>query len=495
MSIGPSGLFPGIADSANALLAGEDMAAGNIRLSGWWLAPDNYWGLDEALIAVVYALTHNAALTLRLVPAINLECLAGCIIALLLRQNFWQRLFVAGAFILIPAIHGEILYFLFLAPFHVLTAACIMLSIWLSARILDGTSRRYPCLLLLVLVVIDASASDPLFYYLGCIPMVLALIAVQTVSWTQRAKIILLIILSAYLGHLIPDLNERHGGFFYWRLGDRFNLGAGAMVSLLRLGQTILQSLGAWPGQGDFLGAVIRLPLLAAAIIPVCGIGLAWLRHFKTPVRPAPVFIDLALLLVICADLGAMWVQSVNPDGADARFLLPAWAAAAALAARFYKPAGYKICYFLVIAGIAFGADVMMIIKQPAGDLFKGHLKTLVTVLEQNDVKYGYATYTLAGPLTVLSDGELNILGVVNLAKPPASLTGHQNLVFPYTWFARSNWYQKTIDTPDFFCITDADDASLSPVLLVKAFGVPRQVIRQGGYTILIFAGPRPPLL
>jgi hypothetical protein len=334
-----SGLFPGIADSANALLAGQDMAAGNIRLRGWWLAPDNYWGLDEALLALVYAFTHNAALTLRLVPAINLDCLAGCILALLPRQSFWQRFFVVTAFILIPSIHGEILYFLFLAPFHVLTAACIMLSIWLSARILEGSGRDYPYFLPLVLVVIDAAASDPLFYYLGCLPIVLALIAVQTANWKQRAKIILLIMLCAYLGHLIPDLNERHGGFIYWRLGDRFHLGAGAMVSLLQLGQTILQTLGAWPGQGDVLGAVIRLPLLGVAIFSAYSVGLAWILHFKTPVGRAPVFIDLALLLVMGADLGAMWVQTVNPDGADARFLLPAWAAAAALAARYYKPA------------------------------------------------------------------------------------------------------------------------------------------------------------
>lgn len=136
----------------------------------------------------------------------------------------------------------------------------------------------------------------------------------------------------------------------------------------------------------------------------------------------------------------------------------------------------------------------MMIIKQPGGELFRGNLPGLVAVMERNNLKYGYATYTLAGPLTVLSEGKLNVLGVVNLAKPPPALPGHQNLVFPYTWFARSNWYQRAADAPDFFCITAADDASLSPVLLVQAFGPPLRVIQEGGYSILIFSGPRPAL-
>lgn len=451
-------LEPVNSDTANALLAAQNMAAGNWRLHGWFMAPDNYLGLDEVSYALIWRLTDNAFLTLRLVPALQWTGLMMLATYLGTRhERTVQSLAILSVVLLVPVFGPMTGHLYFQAPFHIPTTICMLLVVSFSNFLLTSRRPKWLWASLLAIITIDASFSDPFFQFILTIPLLLALWLTRSAASRRIAILYLVCVVS---GMVLLHVNTATGGFTQPMSNvPRFIALHDIPAEIGRTMQAWLGILGYSPADQPVLPrllTILRIPLVLLLLLPLLGC----VRRIRTL-----DFIDLCLLLIVGANLGAVIVTSAISDVSTERYLLPAWVCAAILAAKFARKDTVITAYCLALAGWALGAGFLRLTHAPeAGIRFSAGEAPYIAALRARGLTRGYAGYWQASDTTVATGGEIKIRTLV---------LGKNGKLGAYDWFARKDWYNGAPHSARFFVSTAAGSSWPRPATILATFGTP----------------------
>jgi hypothetical protein len=488
LCLGLFSLRPTNSDDVNMLWAASDMAKGNWRLHGWILSPDNFWGLELPLAAAIQNLTGNALLTLCLVPAIAWLMLGGAAIFAAATgsglRNGAVVIFLTPV-LLIPLHAKNSADFFAGAPYHVLTVAAIMISLALAEFLMKAGRHRKLSFIAFGLVVCDASASDPTFLFLGVVPILAALAVADLPPEASRLRLAGVTIGAAAVGRMVIALNDATGGF----TAAPTNLFFTDLFSIPRsLGIIVKSALdvlncdpfGLSLGQAKI--QLIRIPLLAMLCLAVWRTGrqLAASLRASSKTSRAPSFVDTALCVLVVANIGLLVLSNQAVDMGSARLILPAWVAAAVLAARRLELGFGTLAYCALTATLAIGADIQVLVRQPA-DHFTPSTRQLAACLTALDLKQGYASYWNASAPMLATGNSVTI----RAARTDGTLK-------PFLWLANTVWFHPFPASSDFFVVTAANDPDISPAAVRATFGLPAASVAIGEFLIEIY-GHAPP--
>ncbi|MBU6419283.1 MAG: hypothetical protein KGQ79_06085 [Proteobacteria bacterium] len=448
-------------DTANAMLVAQDLASGNWRLHGWFMAPDNFLGLDEVFYALIWRITHDTFLTLRLVPVLQWSGLALLAIFLATRSRFlFQSLFILSATFLVPVFGPYTEHLYFQAPFHVLTTICMILAVMLCGRLCEAGRLDWLWTGIFAFIVIDAAFSDPFFQFILTGPLLLALWICKPPSFRQIA---LLYLVCVVCGMLLERLNILTGGF------TQPATNIPALASLSAIPGEIYRTALLWPvvlgcfpsGQPLWLMilAGLRIPLILLLFVPVFQCALSF-RKLE--------FTDLCLLLIVIANMCAVVFTNASADISTARFFLPAWVCASILAAKFMRKHTAIAGYSLIISALALAVCVMKI-----GQFSEKSVRFLsqdggyIAALETRGLTRGYAGYWQASDTTVATGGKIKVAAVI---------LDQQGHLSAYDWFAKQSWYKGDAASTRFFVSTSNDRGGPNPKAIIAMFGKPDDV-------------------
>ncbi|HQT64920.1 MAG: hypothetical protein B7Z75_10645 [Acidocella sp. 20-57-95] len=483
------------ADQVNALYLAQDMLAGNWRLHHWWMAPDNYWGLDELIFAAVWTITHNAILTIRLVPIIGWMCL-GIIIVILgagadLKRGKYGSLLILAAIIIIPISGPFVTDFYFNAPLHIPTIAAIFLVIAILEPALPAVKLGFGRIIALGLISIDAAFSDPLFIYVGILPIIIALLLLSSAAVPKRLQIIAILIGSLILAKLALYLNSTTGGFSFYSLPYEIHTLAELPAVIYLDAQGILSVFGCWSPVLQFPDtaiALIRVPLLIFILMPCFAAGIAILKKiifFRTTKHQLD-FIETVLCLMIMANLFALIVPNTVQKLADIRFFLPSWVALAILAARHFRLNFLSASYFGIVCVVAIMTDIATCIQGRNITPFPEEPLSVAAALEAHHLHYGYAIYWEASETMAAGDGSLTVRSI----SPNPSGPG----IVSTKWFTKADWYLGNPNTKQFFVLIPYQHNLMTAQDVITSFGKPAEIVPVGADFIYIYNGPLPAL-
>ena len=453
-------------DTANALLAAQDIAAGNWRLHGWFMAPDNYLGLDETLYALIWSLTGKAFLTLRLVPAIQWAGLMVLACYLGMRAEApLQSLAILAALLVVPVFTPFTAHVYFQAPFHIPTTICMLLTVMLCDRLLKAGRLEWKWAGPLALITVNAAFSDPFFQFTLTFPLLFAL-------WGSRAavyqRIALLYLLCVACGMLLVHMNAATGGFTlpYTNLP---RLAAVQYIALEIKGTTLmwLGLLGCIPFEQPFWLAIYAV-MRAVLILFLFYRALRLVRRIH-----ALEFIDLCLLLIIGGNIGELIFTKSISFLLTQRFLLPAWVCCAILAAKLARKDKVVAGYCVILASLAFAVCLVNLARAPGASIrFSPGETSYITALEAKGLFHGYAEYWQASDTTVATNGKIDI-AAIHLVK--------DRKLEAYDWFAKQSWYDGGAANRPFFVSVSGNLLRLQPGAVFTTFGKPDEIFTTPG--------------
>lgn len=107
------------------------------------------------------------------------------------------------------------------------------------------------------------------------------------------------------------------------------------------------------------------------------------------------------------------------------------------------------------------------------------NMRGLTDYLQENDLNYGYATFWNAGKNTVLSNGDVQINGI---------LLGNGKIT-PRLWLSSENWYEPDAWQGDtFLLLTEEEWRQLTAGDSANTvYGTPERELQYGGYHILAY--------
>ncbi len=479
-------------DQANALLVAQDMVAGNWRLHGWWMAPDNYWGLDELVFAAVWATTHHAILTIRLaaiVAWIGLGVVMLCLGAGV-RRGRLMGLLVLLATILIPNTGAYAALFYFNAPLHVPTVTFIILDLMMIQALLNNPTRFWARWMVFLFISVDAAFSDPLFIYLGALPIIVALLLNASASRVMRISLVLATGLAVMMAKLLVWINADSGGFHPLQLQVVLQSIYSVPHTIVLSALAVMSIFGCVPVGHDrlqILIAVLRLPMIGYVFVVVFRVAklILW-RIFKEPRWATNLdFIDTALCLILCADLASVLLSTAFQDMAGVRFFLPAWVAASILAARYIDASRTNIIYFSVVSMIAIFMAGWAAFNAPPGVNFPAPTMALVEALEQHQLRYGYGTYWQASDAVAASGGEVMMRAVI---------ADHTGRLMPYRLFSKTEWYAGQPDNSEYFIVIPDDKIWYDQADVESRFGAPKIRFHVNDMWVYVYSGGLPSL-
>lgn len=445
-------------DTANALLAAQDIASGNWRLHGWFMAPDNYLGLDEASYALIWSITHNTLVTLRLVPVLQWSGLAFLAARLTTRGGFsFQSVFILAATLLVPAFgpYSEHLYFQ--APFHVPTTICMILSVMLCGSLYKTGRLDWLWTSIFALIVIDASLSDPFFQFILTGPLLLALWICKPPSYNQIA---LLYLVCVICGMLLERLNILTGGFM--QPATNIPVLASPLAipgEIYRTTLLWLVVLGCFPSDQQFwpmILAGLRIPLILLLFVQILQCARS-LRRLE--------FTDLCLLLIIIANMCAVGFTNASAYILTSRFFLPAWVCASILAAKFIRKHTAIAGYSCIISVLALAICILKIGRFPEKSVhFLCQDGGYLAALEARGLTRGYAGYWQASDTTVATGGKIKVAAII---------LDQQGHLSAYDWFAKQSWFKGDTASTRFFVSTSNFRGGPNSEAIIAMFGKP----------------------
>jgi hypothetical protein len=386
---------------------------------------------------------------------------------------------VLGAALLVPVHTKNAADFFSEAPLHFLTVASMLASIGLVARVLED-GRRWGSLALLGVVSVDAAASDPMFVVLGSLPMVAALVLAELPDAVPRWRLAAGVLAAAALGRGLVALNTACGGFVAPPTPLAFAVYEDLAASLAITVRAVIDVLGCDPFGLSLRQAeidLLRLPLLLVLGVPFYRLGWAVVARVRRRGK-APGFVETSLWLLAAAAMGVMLVTSKVHDVPSIRFILPAWAAACVLAARWdWK--GWRVpIYATVLVVVALGADAQAVARSvpPA---FTPMNQELADCLETLGLHEGYGTYWRASAVSLASGGAVMSRAV--------SIDWSTRALEPMMWMSDIGWYEPFPVGKAFFVISEPGDAMLPRPAVLARFGVPAASLVVDGAVVDVY--------
>jgi hypothetical protein len=472
-------------DEADGLLEAQDLARGNVFLSGWTVQEDSFYTLYLPVSAV-------------LVRGFGLA--AGIIIGV-----SWGAyvLMGVGAFLAarcrgVPPFAVALVLFLFfglLTPFqsslyfyymgHALTMAHVLLALAALRWGLRGEApgRRRGGLLLFGGLLFMAVAGDPLAVYAFVVPLLGAvlLVGARRREWRTGAAVALAavapVLLAKGLAHFlatqgfyITNINSSFWDNFATRGRLPFNIYL-YYNSWLALAGVYLPG---WPALSLALTALRLAGAGAAVLLTVRRLAV------KTVTDWDDYFLDALLVLGIAVNQ-IEFVSYANLFGlSEARYLMPGAVYAAILAARRFAPLLVELWRRAVpparvvllgagLAAIALAVGPLWAINETPINDAETHLAEW---LESQGLRSGYGGYWQANILRVVSHEAVQVAPVYRRVDLKLA---------PFDWLAKADWFRQ----PANFLVyqTETELASAASATL----GPPSAVHDVAGFHVLVW--------
>lgn len=488
-------------DDANNFLAGLEMAAGNWRLHGWVLAPDNFFTTDifgEALLIKIFGV-HPYLMQLLSAIIWSLVIFVGIILSSKkTRKSVVAIIAITTMLALtIPAGQG-VMSFTTRVASHAFSILLGLLTFWLIARMTERQYRIFSLQsLCLVLLVFAGSFADPIYIVMSCLPA-LVVFFVRPIKFRSNRNLIIACMLIGILSarYCLKGV-AIHGGFDSSSLTISF-AGSSEIIDRTRFAfLSIIKLFGA-----DFSGMVInksfyngpyiyllRLPFFLAFILVVIDAGLKFLRFMYF--WPSEIkedletdFLDQVLFLSVVLSMSAVIVTTASSDPTAVRYFIPSFVTGAILVTRRYS----SLPIFSLYTATAFVGSLIFVVHV----IHSGPKKAIVAnesimalngTLRSLDLHHGYAGYWQSSILSAVSKRDAQVLALVGGG-------GGYLQVFP--WFANLDWYRDAATNwrgKIFFIARDSnsDGLDLSQNLVIEQFGSPDQIVHSGPFLIDIY--------
>ena len=496
------------ADSAVMnMLAQEIHDSGQFFPRGWNYANGDLWVLfpHTVIVALLAVLPNTFALhaVSGLVTAVMvLGALYWCGATLgQSRLARWVALAVFSGGISVNMaenLYGQAAYGMLFAQ------ACLLASSGWRLLHSEGAARwRWGALFALLVVLVFWSNPARAAVYYG-LPLIAATVALRYLPRLQgggfgvplRGAATLLATLLAALaagallhGHYVKLVGSSGLAPATW-------LGFDGMVrNALGTARGLLNLFGGTPPEGGLVikaaGAGQALRLLAA--LSVLGL-LPWAlrRAFSEPQRPARLFfavfvlvsLSINLLVAVCTSLPDM-----SAPEASVRYLVPSLLCALVLLVGiavddFHWRGAAPALAVAALAVMALSARPAYQLERTPGYFPKAGIAAyspyhqFAAFLDQQGLRYGYATFWHAGRLTLLSDGKVKVrqIGLDN------------GLPVPVRHLSSDRWYDAATWTgPTFLMLTEAEAAATDWARVDRLAGKPSRVIAHRGWKIYCY--------
>jgi hypothetical protein len=490
------------ADGVNLYLRGLDMAAGNWRLRGWYVPIANYWFQDSLVYSLGALIIGNHPFMMVVVPAI--EWVAVIISAFILtqrglekRNQTWSIVSVL-AILTFPVMRDPITQYI-TSGYHVLTVFQSLLLFLLAHRFLDR-GGAFPVTLFLVLGTITV-AGDPTAVLSAALPVGGA--ALVTGESTQRRRLIVatMALLIVVLGYGLVAVNRAAGGFstlydtppFY--VIDASHPTSSTAFRFAPLADiprntsfTFQAILGFWGA--NFFGQpviqtipqLIRLPLLAVSFWTVV-VAMRRIVAAATRLTSAPFgLLDCTLALGVLAVIAGCLLSNVMIVPAGGRHVLPTVVYAAILTAR--QAPQFKaraMVSTLALVGSLMAVNAYNLTIHPHLQLYPEAATKLAHWLQNQRLRFGYATYWTASPVTVASGNSVRVLALIQ----------ENGRLIPRLAETCGDWYPNPLNSRHpFFVIVDPPEmvgSTFKGSDCKSLFGPPSESTAVAGFTVNIY--------
>lgn len=432
--------FPRTSDMAATMLAGQDMAAGNWRLAGWWLPTDPFVTTDIPLYALLTAIDGANPLALYHAPALIWAAIATLGVAIARRPSqTGPTLRPTAATVLLLALPILPLtgpaYKISESPIHngtmVLLLACfLMLDAALRTPHPARPVAAYASLLTL------ATIGDPMAIFIGAGPIIAAsLLAIRRADHATTHRAICAATIGAIIAaKLLIRLNTATGGYAPAALGLGIPLPINVLPDLLRIARWLTQFLGADLFSHPLAAtpataiAALRAPLAALFLAALLLTANRTLRRAKPP----PALLDQLLCLTAGADIILTALSGAIIDEASSRLIIPAFICGALLVARsqtHYRRLGPYLAITLAASALLTAGAIL---PPPKPAYATAELRALAADLAAHHATYGYGPYWAASITTALTGNQVHI---------GALWRTQANTLRPYPWLASATWF------------------------------------------------------
>lgn len=504
-------------DSAvRLILAQEILRTGELLPSNWHFVNGDLWLLSAHWFALpIIAFTKVSPFAHALAGLVSASFLAFSFWTFLIALNtsFQSRIWVMA--VILGGISGMVAEGLFGQASYSMIFAANLLLLAAVIRVIDYEQTTRHWMILVALVIALQIATNPLRGIVFCVlPLTLALSFIaqkcystkQLVSDLSSAEtcifsmrtysaLVGVILVGMLLGAIIrallaPGLLQAPGVMSdFLQINNQDELATA--FSMLCKG--VLASLGSRPSQTPALSPegiyhLLRLLLAVAALcLAVCAVlrgcadnrlGRCFFTVFAASSFLLPAFICVGTNLV-----------SLSPDIEGIRYLLPGivlllllvfsespdW-----LKSPIKATLGLFLTLGLVISGYPnlFMVDIASKWRVQETDAYAWQSRELVSVLREQGLEYGYASYWLANSATVQSGDTVKVR--------PILLEG--GLPIPRLWLSSSYWYSPGAWSGETFLALAAEEAPLIDLAKLELEDlIPNRVIRERGFEIWVF--------
>jgi hypothetical protein len=493
------GQFPRNADTFSSYLLALDVAHGNWRLAGWWLAPNNFLTSDVFFYAALIRLFGDH-LGYVVYLSVGLWLATGLAAYVLARRGTsgpgraWAALPILVLLGLPMFQNNPVMVLITSCPMHIgsILYACALFIVADEFRLRRGW-RGVVLLAGLGLLAAAGVAGDPFVLFVGVLPLVTASLLPSEDRRGRHAWLAAVAAAGAIAGHVAVRLNAAHGGAQTVggaHLEMVFVPFGGLADNASLIVHSILRLFGAdFFGQGvaTAIPALVRLPLLVMAT----GIALAFVREWPRrlgsgarSVHSAPTsFLDALLVLAIAFNIASGVFSRVLVDMWSARYFLPTLVFAAVLLGRRAPRRrsvavlyGAALCVSLLVSvhGYAHAKTPMALATPRAMALTEWLIRRRMTD--------GFGSYWTASVVTAMSRGQVRLRAVTK--------NGGGRLV-PYLWVSRSDWYPVPLDSRrPFFVVVETkpgEDRRYEQPSVEATFGPPSETHDVEEYRINLY--------
>ena len=472
-------------DSANILLAGDEMLHGNVLLHGWYASDVSFYSTEIPQYALLVGIFGLHASTAHIAAAMTYTLAFLLAVALARagardRRQALIRTLIAGGIMLAPAF-GDGVFALDLSVGHLGTAVPL-LALWIVLDRADRTGvRRWQVPAVAAVLLAWVQIADPIVLAVGIAPLGLAAavrLAVRLRPGGRRdawyeASLLAAAVASYGLAWVVEQVLRALGGYrvnvVSYHLTLVWNPGAARQV---------LEIFGAnAQGLTGFQLVLAYAHLASVLLVAAALLATAW----RFPVR---ALADQVLALAVAANIGLFLFTSAATLPKPAHELAIVVPFGAALAARMLSqvrlPLGSR---WLPAVAVAAGSAVLAVYTaglawdatRPAQPMTNVRLADW---LSDHHLRYGLSGYWTSSSVTVDSGGTVEVRALMQF-------TMKRDL-----WMSDERWYDPGQHDATFI-VLDSDKGFFShwepTALISKYFGHPARTYRYGPYTILVW--------
>ncbi|MGI4746103.1 MAG: hypothetical protein ACRYGI_03805 [Janthinobacterium lividum] len=494
--------LPRNSDDASIALAASAVLHGNWQLSDWLITTDNYVTTDVALYAILMLFLGPLPQLMQILEGLLWAGVALVGIRLAVRGMTGRAAVSAGAAcftLLVLTIHKDTVEVdaLGILASHASTVLLSLIVFWIAVVSLERQGPRL--LTVLGILVVIGTFADPVFDLFACLPVgVTALMRCSFRRMDVRKLALAGTVLgSTLIGYGLLFLNAATGGFHLLGLPMQFVSFEGLSTHALFAVHSLMQFMGA-----DFTGKPVAVSLTSGVLVPVIRTPFVILlvlalwtigRPIITDLRTWPQqssdaarigFLDQLLWTTFVFYLCFIICSSLFSNQADARYVIPAFAAGSILLARSWAASPLFTGYTSVALAASVIFESAWILTGPARPIIVTQAQSqLIDRLQQEHLTHGYAGYWDSSILTAASGGHIISLAMLTLP------TGR---FVPFEWDGSQAWYKAAVEDWHgrvFFIASNVPD---KPMDLrqsdVKAvMGAPERIIETGTQLIDIY--------